>query len=379
MIVPRFYEDLTVLHDGTMPPRAYYIPASKRMDNLVEHREESDRMQLLNGIWRFSFFESIYDVGEAFYETGFDTSDFHELNVPGVWQAAGYDICQYTNVRYPFPFDPPYVPQDIPCGAYVCGFEYHRDDQAPKAYLNFEGVDSCFYVWLNGSYVGYSQVSHMTSEFDVTAVLEEGENRLAVLVLKWCDGSYLEDQDKFRMSGIFRDVYLLKRPEQFVSDYRIRTVVGKKKAEVKVDMSYSGHFIDTKVTIYDKENQVAASGKAGCGCISLNVASPDLWSAESPGLYTLVIETEKEVITDYVGFRTIEIKDKVIYLNGQNIKFHGVNRHDSDPVTGYTIGMEQLIKDLALMKQHNFNAIRSSHYPNAPYFYQLCDLSLIHI
>ncbi len=373
MIVPRFYEDLTVLHDGTMPPRAYYIPASKRMDNLVEHREESDRMQLLNGIWRFSFFESIYDVGEAFYETGFDTSDFHELNVPGVWQAAGYDICQYTNVRYPFPFDPPYVPQDIPCGAYVCGFEYHRDDQAPKAYLNFEGVDSCFYVWLNGSYVGYSQVSHMTSEFDVTAVLEEGENRLAVLVLKWCDGSYLEDQDKFRMSGIFRDVYLLKRPEQFVSDYRIRTVVGKKKAEVKVDMSYSGHFIDTKVTIYDKENQVAASGKAGCGCISLNVASPDLWSAESPGLYTLVIETEKEVITDYVGFRTIEIKDKVIYLNGQNIKFHGVNRHDSDPVTGYTIGMEQLIKDLALMKQHNFNAIRSSHYPNAPYFYQLCD------
>ena len=189
MIVPRFYEDLTVLHDGTMPPRAYYIPASKRMDNLVEHREESDRMQLLNGIWRFSFFESIYDVGEAFYETGFDTSDFHELNVPGVWQAAGYDICQYTNVRYPFPFDPPYVPQDIPCGAYVCGFEYHRDDQAPKAYLNFEGVDSCFYVWLNDSYVGYSQVSHMTSEFDVTAVLEEGENRLAVLVLKWCDGS----------------------------------------------------------------------------------------------------------------------------------------------------------------------------------------------
>lgn len=208
MIVPRYYEDLDFLHENTMPPRAYYIPASHRMEDLVEHREASDRLQLLNGMWKFRYFESIYDVKDAFYESGYDTSGFDEIPVPGVWQVAGYDTHQYTNIRYPFPFDPPYVPQDIPCGAYVHTFSYAKDKKAPKVYLNFEGVDSCFYVWVNGVYTGYSQVSHATSEFDVTDVIEEGENTIAVLVLKWCDGSYLEDQDKFRMSGIFRDVYL---------------------------------------------------------------------------------------------------------------------------------------------------------------------------
>ena len=191
MIVPRYYEDLSVLHDNTMLARAYYMPASKRMDDLVEHRELSDRMQLLNGTWKFQYFDSIYDMKDAFYEDGYSVESFDEIAVPSVWQMAGYDTHQYTNIRYPFPFDPPYVPQDIPCGAYVHTFDYARDDAAPKAYLNFEGVDSCFYVWLNGTYVGYSQVSHMTSEFDVTDVLREGENRISVLVMKWCDGSYL--------------------------------------------------------------------------------------------------------------------------------------------------------------------------------------------
>jgi len=206
MIVPRYYEDLSVLHENTMPPRAYYMPASKRMDDLTEHREKSDRLQLLNGNWKFRYFESIYDVKESFYETDYDVSDFDEMRVPGIWQMEGYDMHQYTNIRYPFPFDPPYVPQDIPCGAYVHTFFYQSEKTAPKAYLNFEGVDSCFYVWLNGKYVGYSQISHAVSEFDVTSFLKDGENIIAVLVLKWCDGSYLEDQDKFRMSGIFRDV-----------------------------------------------------------------------------------------------------------------------------------------------------------------------------
>ena len=209
MIVPRYYENLSVLHENTMPARAYYIPASRRMDNLVEHREESDRMQLLNGTWKFQYFNSIYDIQDSFFEKNYDTENFDEIQVPSVWQMAGYDTHQYTNIRYPFPFDPPYVPQDIPCGAYVHTFEYSRDEKAPKSFLNFEGVDSCFYVWINGSYIGYSQVSHMTSEFDVTDVLQDGTNTVAVLVMKWCDGSYLEDQDKFRMSGIFRDVYIL--------------------------------------------------------------------------------------------------------------------------------------------------------------------------
>ncbi len=373
MIVPRYYEDLSVLHENTMPARAYFIPASKRMDNLVEHREESDRMQLLNGTWKFQYFNSIYDVQEPFFEKDYDTENFDEIQVPSVWQMAGYDTHQYTNIRYPFPFDPPYVPQDIPCGTYAHTFVYHKDENAPKAFLNFEGVDSCFYVWINGSYVGYSQVSHMTSEFDITDLLRDGENSIAVLVMKWCDGSYLEDQDKFRMSGIFRDVYILKRPKQAISDYHIKTRIEDMLAKVEIEMKFYSP-LNVKISIEDRNGAVVALGSiAEEGTAVLEIASPELWNTENPYLYKLILETENEVIVDHIALRKIEIKDQVIYLNGQKIKFRGVNRHDSDPVTGFTISLEQLTTDLTLMKQHNFNAIRSSHYPNAPFFYEMCD------
>ena len=373
MIVPRYYENLSVLHENTMPARAYFIPASKRMDNLVEHREESDRMQLLNGTWKFQYFNSIYDIQDSFFEKNYDTENFDEIQVPSVWQMAGYDTHQYTNIRYPFPFDPPYVPQDIPCGAYVHNFEYSRDEKASKAFLNFEGVDSCFYVWINGSYVGYSQVSHMTSEFDITDLLRDGENSIAVLVMKWCDGSYLEDQDKFRMSGIFRDVYILKRPKQAISDYHIKTRIEDMLAKVEIEMKFYSP-LNVKISIEDRNGAVVALGSiAEEGTAVLEIASPELWNTENPYLYKLILETENEVIVDHIALRKIEIKDQVIYLNGQKIKFRGVNRHDSDPVTGFTIGLEQLTTDLTLMKQHNFNAIRSSHYPNAPFFYEMCD------
>ena len=373
MIVPRYYENLSVLHENTMPARAYYIPASKRMDNLVEHREESDRMQLLNGTWKFQYFNSIYDIQDSFFEKNYDTENFDEIQVPSVWQMAGYDTHQYTNIRYPFPFDPPYVPQDIPCGAYVHTFEYSRDEKAPKSFLNFEGVDSCFYVWINGSYIGYSQVSHMTSEFDVTDVLQDGTNTVAVLVMKWCDGSYLEDQDKFRMSGIFRDVYILKRPKQAISDYHIKTRIEDMLAKVEIEMKFYSP-LNVKISIEDRNGAVVALGSiAEEGTAVLEIASPELWNTENPYLYKLILETENEVIVDHIALRKIEIKDQVIYLNGQKIKFRGVNRHDSDPVTGFTINPEQITTDLTLMKQHNFNAIRSSHYPNAPFFYEMCD------
>ena len=373
MIVPRYYENLSVLHENTMPARAYYIPASKRMDNLVEHREESDRMQLLNGTWKFQYFNSIYDIQDSFFEKDYDTEHFDVIQVPSVWQMAGYDMHQYTNIRYPFPFDPPYVPQDIPCGAYVHTFDYSRDEKASRAFLNFEGVDSCFYVWINGSYVGYSQVSHMTSEFDITDVLQDGTNTVAVLVMKWCDGSYLEDQDKFRMSGIFRDVYILKRPEQAISDYHIKTKIEDMIAKVELDMKF--YFpVNVKISIEDRNGAVVAVGSiAEEGAAVLEIASPELWNTENPYLYKLILETENEVIVDHIALRKIEIKDQIIYLNGQKIKFRGVNRHDSDPVTGFTISREQIITDLTLMKQHNFNAIRSSHYPNVPFFYEMCD------
>ena len=373
MIVPKYYEDLEILHENTMPARSYYIPASKRMDDLVEHREQSDRIQFLNGIWKFRYYDSIYNVKEAFYKGEFDADGYADMKVPGLWQNAGYDSHQYTNIKYPFPFDPPYVPQDNPCGAYVYDFEYTKDIKAPKAFLNFEGVDSCFYVWINGEYVGYSQVSHATSEFDVTELVKEGKNRIAVLVLKWCDGSYLEDQDKFRMSGIFRDVYILKRPENAIRDYRITTQLETEKATVNIQVEYAKN-IETNIILEDKNGAIIATGSIReNGSVKLDVVCPILWNTENPYLYTLILETENETIVEYVGFRTIEIVNKVILFNGQKIKFRGVNRHDSDPVTGFTVGIDQIMKDLTMMKQHNFNSIRSSHYPNVPYFYQLCD------
>ena len=384
MIIPKYYENLNVLHENTMPYRAYYMPASKEMGPLVHDREKSDRMQLLNDTWKFKFYKSIYNLQEKFYLNGESLDEFDDIPVPGIWQNFGYDSHQYTNVRYPIPLDPPYVPQENPCGAYIHEFEYHRDAEAPEAFLNFEGVDSCFYVWMNGCYVGYSQVSHATSEFDVTAYMQEGTNRLAVLVLKWCDGTYLEDQDKFRMTGIFRDVYILKRPENVLYDYFTKTEIQGEKAKVEIQASFLGEkdiSKDLEIQIRDMQGNLVQKGKvspADCGGAynyraEFVIDDPKFWTPETPYLYQIVFASENEVITDRIGIREIHREGSVIYVNGTKVKFNGVNRHDSDPVTGSVINIEQINKDLSMMKQHNFNAVRSSHYPNSPYFYQLCD------
>lgn len=415
MIIPHHYENLHILHENTMPDRNYYIPAGKAYSTSLDARDHSDRVQFLNGTWKFRYYDSIYNLQDEFYSEGYDVSGFDDIPVPSVWQMHGYDYHQYTNVRYPFAFDPPYVPKDNPCGAYVTDFDYDQNEDAPLAHLNFEGVDSCFYVWLNGRYVGYSQVSHSTSEFDITEFIRNGSNRLCVLVLKWCDGSYLEDQDKFRMSGIFRDVYILKRPAGSVFDYFIRTscddIKNPTKADVSIDFTaFTGYAsgakpeagvgkgvdsdINIEVTILDADGRICSSGCVKCeisaqsdantnaaeiktaassSSITLSIDSPVLWNAEKPYLYTVIIRCAGEVITDRIGIREITIENKIVYINGMPIKFHGVNRHDSDPVTGFTISREQIIKDMSLMKQHNVNAIRTSHYPNAPYFYELCD------
>ena len=381
MIVPKYYEDLSVLHKNTMPNRAYYIPASVRMDGNLEERERSDRFVQLSGEWRFRYYDSIYEAKEEFWQEGFRTAGFDTVTVPDVWQNYGYDRHQYTNTRYPFPMDPPYVPHENPCGEYVRTFTYYKDTEAPKAFLNFEGVDSCFYVWVNGRFAGYSQVSHSTSEFDVTDLLRDGENTLAVLVLKWCDGSYLEDQDKFRMSGIFRDVYLLRRPEEGIFDYFVKAQPTQdyQDGSVEITCFYQNQPVRTKASLFDREGNLAAEGEAEAGQgektgkITLQVKNAGLWNAEQPYLYTLVLETEKEVITDQVGIREIHVEDGILYLNGVKVKFHGTNRHDSDPVTGFAISREQMLTDLRLMKEHNINAIRTSHYPNAPWCYQLYD------
>ena len=332
MIVENYFEDLQVLHLNTQPARAYYIPASRIMTDLVEHRENSDRLQMLNGDWKFRYYANVRELTEEFFREDFDASGFETLPVPSVWQSHGYDYQQYVNNHYPFSFDPPYVPWENPCGGYIRKFDYEADSAAPKAYLTFEGVDSCAYVWLNGSFVGYSQVSHAHAEYDVTDLLRNGENTLAVLVLKWCDGSYMEDQDKFRTSGIFRDVYLLKRPQQHIRDYFVKTDIHSGKISVGLDFSEA---TAAKLSIYDGEKlltQVEAKADSHnepyTHTAELTLQQPKLWNPEQPYLYTLVLETENEVITDRVGLRQITVKNNVVYLNGNPIKFRGIKVTD---------------------------------------------------
>ena len=374
MIIPEYFENLHILHVNTTPERAYYIPASKVIEDPVERREESDRFQPLSGSWLFRYYENVRELQEPFYEPGQTRAGFSHVEVPAVWQNYGVDAHQYTNTRYPFPVDPPYVPYENPCGAYVKTFQYQKDPAAPRAYLNFAGVESCFYVWLNGVFVGYSQVSHSTSEFEVTEWIKEGENLLAVLVLKWCDGSYLEDQDKFRMSGIFRDVYLLKRSLQGIADYFLHTKLlnGRQTARVQIEFQYRGETCPVQVQVCDpKGNLLLEKEMENAG--EFEIEAPVLWSAEKPALYSICYQCQGEVIQDWFGIREISAAQGVVKINGIPVKFRGVNRHDSDPVKGFAVGLFEMKRDLRLMKEHNVNAVRTSHYPNAPVFYHLMD------
>ncbi|PWL44819.1 MAG: beta-galactosidase [Clostridiales bacterium] len=375
MLIEKYYENPNILHVGTEPNRAYYIPYFSVNAALSGERKSSERFQLLNGDWSFRYFESIYDLKTPFWEA--ETDDFFKdiIPVPSVWQCHGYDHHQYTNVEYPFPYDPPYVPLDNPCGAYETSFQLDLKPADERQYLNFEGVDSCFYVWLNGQFVGYSQVSHSPSEFDVTDFIRQGENTLSVLVLKWCDGSYLEDQDKFRSSGIFRDVYLLKRPKNHIRDIRVNTVLNDSydSAELSVQLDTEGSISGVEYILLDETSQAAAQGTIDGNFFSLTVENPKLWTAETPFLYTLLLNSGDEYIPVNVGFREVKIENRVLKINGQPVKFRGVNRHDSSPLAGPAVTMEDVIRDMKLMKEHNVNAIRTSHYPNAPEFMELCD------
>ena len=366
----QFHEDPQILHVGTCPIRSYYLPFA---DEEESHTGVSSRVFSLNGEWAFRYFESFGQAVDPEEGLCFDEEEMGSIPVPSCWQNHGYGRHMYTNVRYPFPVDPPYVPDENPCGLYVRHFELEEKDPEARWFLNFEGVDSCFYLWVNGEFAGYSQVSHATSEFELTELLQEGDNTLAVLVLQWCDGSYLEDQDKLRMSGIFRDVYLIARPQAFLRDYFVKESFAPdfSHAQVTVELMPEGK-LDLTASLYAPDGTLVAACEHPKDSAVLEVPAPVLWNAEHPAQYTLVLETPDECIVQMVGLRKIEVVDGVVYLNGVNIKFRGVNRHDSDPVTGYTISREQALLDLALMKRHNVNAIRTSHYPNAPWFLQMC-------
>ncbi len=396
MKLPKYYEDPKTLHLGTMPYRAYYIPfeSEKSANEILETaREDSKKITMLSGDWKFRYYKNRFDVEEKFYEPGYEAENFDTIPVPGCWQILGYDQNQYTNVNYPFPYDAPYVPEENPCGAYKKKFYMEDDKVNKKNFLNFEGVDSCFYVWVNGKFAGYSQVSHSTSEFDITGFLKSGENTLAVLVLKWCDGSYLEDQDKFRFSGIFRDVYIVTRPQEHIRDYFAKSEVSKdgKKAKIILDMEYFNEKIPTACILLDADSRTGVFSEDGKkilgqaqkerigemqvtdGHVEFEIENPRLWNAENPVLYTVVLQTEEETIVQRVALRRVEIIDSVIYVNKAAVKFKGVNRHDSDPYTGASINQKQALKDFRLMKLHNINAIRTSHYPDSPWFLQMCD------
>lgn len=354
------HEEPSKLHIGALPPHAYFIPfAAKQKESVFSDRINSKRFELLNGEWGFSYYDSIIDLPNDFTGTSSST-----IPVPANWQLHGYDKPQYTNVCYPIPFDPPYVPDDIPVGVYRREYTYKADGL--RRILCFEGVDSCLYLYINGRFAGYTQVSHATAEFDITNLLSEGDNIITVAVLKWCDGTYLEDQDKFRLSGIFRDVYMLSRPEKRLTDYRVI-------ADDKGGLTISVEGAPAEIELYDGDSLlcsgVAEEGKPFC----TEVENAHLWSAETPYLYSLLIKAEGELIGERVGFRSVVVRDGVFIVNGKKVKIFGVNRHDSYPDSGYVCGEEKMRRDLELMKQHNINAIRTSHYPNAPEFYRLCD------
>ena len=363
------HEDPQILHVGTCPDRSYYIPFA---DEKEAENGLSSRVVSLNGAWSFQYFPSCQDILDLEDGLAFDEEEMGQIPVPSCWQNQGYGRHQYTNVRYPIPCDPPFVPEENPCGLYVRHIDV-ADPAAFRWYLNFEGVDSCFYLWVNGEFAGYSQVSHSTSEFDISSLLTAGDNTLAVLVLQWCDGTYLEDQDKLRMSGIFRDVYLLARPENHVRDFFVKEAFSQdfSHGTITVELELSGECAVSALLQAPNGDTVGTASSTGEPLV-FELDDPILWNAEHPAQYTLTLSTEDEVIPQKVGLRKIEVRDGVVFLNGVAIKFRGVNRHDSDPVTGYTISREQAAKDLCLMKRHNINAVRTSHYPNAPWFLQLC-------
>ncbi|WP_225048866.1 glycoside hydrolase family 2 TIM barrel-domain containing protein [Lacticaseibacillus kribbianus] len=362
-------EDPQALRENTEPARSYYIPYPTEATALkAKRRTESPCFTLLDGDWDFRYLPDLSALDEQFWADGDLTTDA-VLPVPATWQNHGYDHHQYTNVSYPIPFQPPFVPDANPAGYYRRSFTVADGDDS--WYLNFEGKDSAMYVWVNGRYVGYDSVPHANSEFDVTAFVHPGENDLAVLVAKWSVGTYFEDQDKFRTSGLIRSVYLLARPQAHATtlDWHTTVDVARGTGTLTVD-AYAGPA--ARYALVDAAGQQLAAGDWTVGT-AITVADCAFWNAEHPYLYRLVVTAGDEALPFDVGFRQWTLEAGVLRLNGQAVKLYGTNYHDSDPRVGAAVTLEMQRRDLVLMKKHHFNAIRTSHYPKAPEFYALCD------
>lgn len=360
--------------------------------------------QSLNGSWKFAFAETPEQRIKDFYRSDYDTSGWAEIPVPSHWQFQGYDYPQYTNVRYPWAVSepelkPPFAPTVYnPVGAYTRTFTVPEGWAGQPVYLSFQGVESAFYVWVNGELAGYGEDTFTPSEYDITAYLQEGENKLAVEVYRWCDASWLEDQDFWRLSGIFRDVYLFTAPQVHLTDFSVVTELDEQfaDAELKVDLELENYFnrklspYSAQVQLYDAQQQplwnqplsadiTFAEGEFQNIQLAAHIERPKKWSAEKPYLYTLLITVLddqnqlQEAVSCKVGFRTFEIKDGLMRINGKRIVLKGTNRHEFSCDTGRALSKEDMIRDIQLMKSHNINAVRTSHYPNQSVWYELCD------
>lgn len=338
----RFYENLGHIRENRLPQRAYYIP------------ENPGAYIPLNGEWSFKYYSA--DFNEKKEITAWD-----KIPVPSCWQSFGYEDPNYTNVRYPYPVDAPFVPTENPIGIYMREFEITNPEN--RHYIIFEGVSSNVELFINGEYVGYSQGSHLQAEFDITEHVVSGTNTIVAKVRKWCSGSYLEDQDFFRFNGIFRDVYILSRPEGHIRDINIVT----NKNTVNVDFDGSA-----RVSFYDKDKLLGS--KFAEGSVSFTVEDCVLWNAEKPYLYELVFEYKDEIIRRKVGFVSYSVSDKGEFLvNDVSVKLKGINHHDTHPVNGWCLTDDDMKYELSQMKKLNINTIRTSHYPPSPKFIDMCD------
>jgi beta-galactosidase/beta-glucuronidase len=395
----RDWEDPTILQRNRLAAHATLAPFADEASALAGERGQSPFIRLLSGEWDFRWCANPFVLPEG-WEANAPVAGWDRIRVPSNWQMyqdRGYDRPHYTNVNYPIPVDIPRVPTDNPVGLYRRTFTVPQGWSGRRIHLHFDGVNSAFYVYVNGTQVGYSQGSHMPSEFDVSPYLHAGENLVAVQVFKWSDATYLEDQDFLRLSGIFRDVTLVALPRLHVRDLRVRTDLDKAYKDAVLDLRLTianwsgaaakGHQVAVKLvdaggaTVVERTLPAPALAVDAEGHldIQLPVANPKKWNAEEPNLYTLLVSTLDAagkatcVQRQTVGFRKVEIRDQQFWINGASIKFLGVNRHDTHPDLGHAISMESMIQDVVLMKQSNVNAVRTSHYPNDPRWLELCD------
>ena len=392
------WENQKVLEKNRLKSRAYFIPYPDVDTALTFQRETSERIRMLNGKWKFYYASSPLEVPQGFYSEDYNVDDWDEIRVPSNWQMEGYGHPHYTNVMYPFPVDPPKVPSENPTGSYRRDFYLADEDLKDKRIiLRFEGVDSAFYVWINGKEVGYSQGSRLPSEFDITSAVRTGKNTVAVMVFQWSDGSYLEDQDMWWLSGIFRDVYLVIRPDTYIRDFFTvadldeRCESGMLKTRVELvntegtavkGYSLSVSLLDTDLNpVGEKEIRdiTLDPDEEKSFEIEILVDNPRKWSAEDPYLYNVILTLKDEgcnvaeVIPGKAGFRKVELRDGVFLVNGVPIKLKGVNRHEHHPDFGRAVPIEWTEQSIILMKRHNINTVRTSHYPDDPRFYDLCD------